>query len=198
MEKEKERGKQEAKMALLVASAASNAKARAKEDLTRVQEALAAAEEGRHKAEENQAKVQEALAAVEESRRKAEAETTRLEVEWTSLLLELGAINDEVSSLHSQAGRDKEAMEEEYHKALEVIFAYRYGCYVFKHNIYGDHPEVLDGMPDSADPLYPEVFMNPKCPFVQADAKNTSIEVHLSKAAKEPMEVAVAEDQSRL
>ena len=165
MEKEKDEAKQEAKVALLAASAASDAKARAKEDLTRVQEALAAAEEGRRKAEENQAKVQQALAAVEESRRKVEAETTRLEVEWTSLLLELGAINDVVSSLHSQAGRDKEAMEEEYHKALEVIFSYRYGCYVFKHNIYGDHPEVPDGMPDSADPLYPELFVNLKCPL---------------------------------
>ena len=52
-----------------------------------------------------------------------EAETTLLEVERTSLLLELGATKNEVSSLHSQAGRDKEAMEEEYHKALEMIFA---------------------------------------------------------------------------
>ena len=52
-----------------------------------------------------------------------EAETALLEVEITSLLLELGATKDEVSSLHSQAGRDKEAMEEEYHKALEMIFA---------------------------------------------------------------------------
>ena len=43
-----------------------------------------------------------------------EAETALLEVERTSLLLELGETKDEVSSLHSQAGRDKEAMEEEY------------------------------------------------------------------------------------
>ena len=49
---------------------------------------------------------------------------------------------DEVSSLQSEAGKDKEAMEEEYQKALEVIFSYGYGCCVFKHNIYGDHPEV--------------------------------------------------------
>ena len=52
-----------------------------------------------------------------------EVETALLEVKRTSLLLELGATKDEVSSLHSQAGRDKEAMEEEYHKALEMIFA---------------------------------------------------------------------------
>ena len=80
-------------MARLVTSGVSDTRARAEEDLTRVQEALVAAEEG---------KCKEA------------AETARLEVERTSLLLELGATKDEVSSLHSQASRDKEAMEEEY------------------------------------------------------------------------------------
>ena len=42
---------------------------------------------------------------------------------------------------------------EEYHKALEVIFAYGYGNCVFKHNICGDGPEVPKGMPDSINPL---------------------------------------------
>ena len=37
---------------------------------------------------------------------------------------------DEVSSLHSQASKDKEVVEEDYQKALEVIFAYGYGCFV--------------------------------------------------------------------
>ena len=74
---------------------------------------------------------------------------------------------DEVSSLDSQAGRDKEAIKQEYQKDLEVIFAYRYRCYVFKHNIYGDHPEVLNGMTDSTDPLPPKFFENPWCPPVQ-------------------------------
>ena len=58
-----------------------------------------------------------------------------------SLLLELGAAKDEMSSLHSQVGKDKEAMEEYYQKALELIFAYGYGCCVFKHNICGDQPQ---------------------------------------------------------
>ena len=71
---------------------------------------------------------------------------------------------DEVSSLQSQVGKDKEVMEEDYHKALELIFSYGYGCCVFKHNICGDQPEVLDGMPDSFDPLPPKFFMNPRCP----------------------------------
>ena len=92
-------------MARLAASASGDAKARAEEDLARVQEALEVMEEGRHK---------------------AEAEISRLEVELTSLLLELGVTKDEVSSLNSQEGRDKEAMEEEYQRALEVIFAYGY------------------------------------------------------------------------
>ena len=43
-----------------------------------------------------------------------EVETFPLKVEWTSLILELVAAKDEVSSLHSQAGKDKEAMEEDY------------------------------------------------------------------------------------
>ena len=84
------------------------------------------------------AKVQEALAVVEEARRRAEVETTRLEVEQTSLQLELVVAKDEVCSLHSQAGKDKEVMYKDYHKALEVIFAYNYRCCEFKHNIYGD------------------------------------------------------------
>ena len=50
----------------------------------------------------------------EEARRNVEAGTSLFEVEQTSLRLELGAAKDEVSSLHSQAGKDKEAMEEDY------------------------------------------------------------------------------------
>ena len=41
-----------------------------------------------------------------------------------------------------------------------MIFAYNYGCCVFKHNICGDHPVVLDGMSDSFFPLPPELFVN--------------------------------------
>ena len=70
-------------------------KALVEDKLARAQDALVVAEEGRHKAE-------------------AEAEATHLEVERTSLLLEIEAAKDELSSLHSQAGKDKEAIEEEY------------------------------------------------------------------------------------
>ena len=58
-------------------------------------------------------------------------------------------------------------MEEDYQKALEVIFAYGYECCVFKHNIYGDHLEGPDGMPDSSVPLPPEFFGTPSAPRSQ-------------------------------
>ena len=60
------------------------------------------------------ARVQDALAIVEEARTKAETEAARLEVERTLLLLEIGTAKDDVSSLHSQAGKEKEAIEEDY------------------------------------------------------------------------------------
>ena len=102
---------------------------------------------------------------MEEARCKAEAETSRLEIERTSLLLELRATKDKVSSLHSRAGKDKEAMEDDYQKALEMIFNYGYRCCVFKHNICGDDLEVSDGMLDSSDLLPPDFFANLSVPL---------------------------------
>ena len=92
------------------------------------------------------ARVQDALAIAEKARRKAKAEAARLEVEQTSLLLEI-----------------KTTIEE----ALELMFAYDYGCCVFKHNTYGDQPKILDRMPDSSDLLPPKFFMYPRCPPVR-------------------------------
>ena len=60
------------------------------------------------------ARVQDALAAVEEAKHKAKSEASRLDVERTSLLLEIGVAKEEVSSLQSQAGKDKEAIEKDY------------------------------------------------------------------------------------
>ena len=98
--------------------------------------------------------------------RKAKAETSHLEVERTSLLLELEAAKDDASSFHSQAGKDKEAIEEDCQKILKQIFAYGYGCCVFKHNICRDQPEVQKGMPDFfGRPL--EYFANPRCPLAR-------------------------------
>ena len=85
-----------------------------------------------------------------------EAEVVRLMVELMLLLLNLEASRDEVSALHSQAGKDKEAMVEDYQKSLEQIFTYGYKCCAFKHGIYGDQPRILDGLPDSTEPPPPE------------------------------------------
>ena len=115
--------------------------------------------------------------AAEEARRKVEAEAAHLEVERTSLLLDIEAAKDEVSSFQSQAGKNKEAIEEDYHKSLELIFAYGYGCCAFKHNICGDHPKVSDGMPDSSDPLPSEFFMDSRCTSVLVAAKATTAKV---------------------
>ena len=130
---------------------------------------LAAVVAGDAKAlEENKmARVQDALAAAEEARRKVETKAAFREVERTSLFLEIGT---------TKVGKDKEAMEEDYHKALELIFAYGYGCFVFKHNIYGDQPEVPDGMPDSSDPLPLEFFVNLRCSQAPIATKATTVE----------------------
>ena len=88
---------------------------------------------------------------------------------------------DEVSSLHPQVSKDKEAMEEDYQKALELIFAYDYGCCMLKYNIYGDHPEVPDGMANSSNPLPLEFFVNPRCPPARAPIEATTIEAEQSK-----------------
>ena len=146
--------------------------------------------------EDKLASIQDALAVAEEARRKVEAEATRLEVEQISLLLEIGAAKVEVSSLHSRAGKEKEAMEEDYQKALELIIAYGYGCCVFKHNIYGDHLEVLDGMPDSFNSLPLELFVNPRCLLAPVAIKAITTEVDQSEVAKEPKMSASTEDQS--
>ena len=152
-ERERDEAKEEAQLARLAAITMGDTMALAKDKL---------------------AKVQDALAVAEEARRKAEAKATHLEVERTSLLLEIGASKDEVSSLHSQAGKDKEAMEEDYQKALNFIFAYGYRCIMLKHNICGDQPEVLDGMPTSSDLLPLKFFMNPRCPLARAPTEATT------------------------
>ena len=83
-----------------------------------------------------------------------------------------------MSSFQSQVGKDKAAMEEDYQKALELIFAYSYGCCMFKHNIYGEQPKILNDMPNSSDPLSLEFFVNPMCPSTP-----TATEVDQSEAA---------------
>ena len=76
--------------------------------------ATVATDDTKVRAEDNLARVQEALVIAEVARRKAKAKVSCLEVERTSLLLEVRVTKDEVSSLLSQAGKDKAAMEEDY------------------------------------------------------------------------------------
>ena len=123
---------------------------------------------------------------MEEAKHRAEAETVRLEVERTSLLLELGVVKDKVSFLQSQVGKDKEAMEEDYQKALEVIFAYGYECCMFKHNIYESQPEVLDGMPDSSNPLPLNFFTNPRFSPAPTVTEAATVKVDLIEPTKDP------------
>ena len=172
-EKEKDEAKKEAKVARLMAVAIGDARARAENDLTRVLNALAV---------------------MEEDGCRLKDEVARLVVKRTSLLQELEAFKDEVSSLHSQKSKDKDAMEENYQKALELIFAYGYGCCAFKHSICGDQLEIPDNMPDSANPLPLEFFVNPRCPPAPTVIKVKAIKVDMGKAMKDPEEDVVEEE----
>ena len=67
-----------------------------------------------------------------------------------------------------------------------VIFTYDNGCCAFKHNIYGDQPEVSDGMPDSTNPLPMEFFVNLRCPLVLVVTEATTSRADLIETAKEP------------
>ena len=173
MEKEREEAKQEVKVARLAVTTVGDAKARVKDDLARVLDALAT---------------------TEEDGRKSEAEIACLAIERTSLLLDLEASKDEVSSLHSQASKDKEAMEEDYQKALELIFPYGYGCCAFKHNIYKDQPKIPDGMPNSIDPLPLVFFVNPRCPLALIVVEVKAAKIDLGEATKDPEEGVIVEE----
>ena len=131
-------------------------------------------------------RVKDALVVAKEAKSKAKAEVAPLEGEWTSLLMEVRVTKDEVSSLQSQAGKDKAALEEDYQTAMELIFAYGYECCMFKHNICGDQPEVPDGMPDSSNPYPLKCFANPRCPSVLAATDATTSGLDQSEATKEP------------
>ena len=176
---------------------AENERGEAKEEAQISQLAVVAAGDAKAWAEDNLGRVRDALAVAKEAKRKAEVQIDCLEVEQMSLLLELWVEKDEVSSLQSQAGKDKEAMEEDYQKALEVIFAYGYECSMFKHNICESQLEVPEGMPDSSNPLPLEFFMNPKCPPVPVVTKVAAAKVDLIELAKDPKENVSIGDQSR-
>ena len=66
-------------------------------------------------------------------------------------------------------------MGEDYQRALELSFAYGYGCYVFKHDIRGDQPEIPDCKPDSPGFLSPECFTGLGCLPVSASFEDATI-----------------------
>ena len=141
--------------------------------------------------DEDLARAQDSHLAVEEAKRKAEAETARLTVDCTSLLLDIGAVKGEVSGLQSQAGKDKEALEGEYQRGLEVIFDYGYGCCAFEHNICGSQPVVPNCKPNTSNLLPLEFFINPRCPTTPTTFEAATVEVDLRETTKEPTNIFV-------
>ena len=87
-------------------------------------------------------------------------------------------------------------MEENYYKALHVIFSYDYGCCDFKHNICRDQPKVPNVMPDSFDPLPHEFFVSPRWPLILMATDDITAEAHLSQVVKKPEENDSIKDQS--
>ena len=57
---------------------------------------------------------------------------------------------------------------------------------MFKHDICGYQPKVLDGMPESSNSLPPEFFASPKCLPIPASFEDVAVEVHRREVAEEP------------
>ena len=104
-------------------------------ELTRVQRALAVAEGAHLKTECEREATQKALSLAGEACTKAEKENSRLTDERLSLILKLGTIKDDFTTLRKKAVTDREAMEAEFDVSGDTLFNYGYGCCVFTHNI---------------------------------------------------------------
>ena len=107
---------------------------------------------------------QQALATFVEAWQKAEEEASRLTNERVSLLVELGASKDELSTFRAKVSKEKKAYKVEFDAGFEVIFNYGYGCCAFAHNICGSKPRIPAGISDTSNPLPIEFFVNPQCP----------------------------------
>ena len=172
-------------MALLNTEAVGSAWVQLEFELARVQQALVALKDARRKVEYELDKVHQALAASREAWQKAEEEANRLANERVSLLLELGASKDELSTFRAEASKEKKALEEEFDAGFDVIFNYGYGCCAFAHNICGSKPGIPDGMLETSNPLPPKFFINHRCPpgAVPIEAAVT-LEVGISEGVK--------------
>ena len=117
----------EVAMAQLDTEAAGSARAQVEYELARVQHALVASEDAKRKLESELDGVKQALAASGEAWRKVEEEANRLTDERVSLLLELGASKDKLSTFREKASKEKKALEAKFDVGFDVIFNYGYG-----------------------------------------------------------------------
>ena len=153
----------EVAMARLEADAAGSAPTQMESKLTWVQHALTTSKGVRLKAESELDSIQQALATTREACRKAEEEICRLTDERLSLIIELGAGEEELAAFQEKETTERKVMEEEVDTSSDVIFNYVYGCCTFVHDICRSKPMIPIGMPDRSEPLPQEVFINPRC-----------------------------------
>ena len=121
---------------------------------------------------------------MEKNGRRLEAEVARLEVERTSLLLELKASKDEVSSFHSQAGKPWSRFSL---MATDVACSNTTSVTTSK----GFRMACLT-LPTH---FLQSFFVNLRCPPAPTTIVAKAAEVHLGEEAKDPVEVVVAEEQ---
>ena len=161
---ERDVARHEMVMARLEIDVVGSSRAHMESKLSRVQCALVASKDARRKTESELDVAQQALAASREACQTAEEEANRLTDERVSLLVELRARKDELSTFPAEVAKEKKALEAEYDVGFEAIFNYGYGYYAFAHNICGSKPNIPYGMSGTSEPLTPEFFFNPQCP----------------------------------
>ena len=139
-EAERDAARHEAAMAQLETDAAGSARAQMEFELARVQRALTASEGIWLKAESELDYVQQALATAGETYWTTEEENFLLTAKRLSLIMELGASKEELSTFQAKMTKERKAMEAKFDVSSDVIFDYGYGCCAFAHNICGSKP----------------------------------------------------------
>ena len=120
-------------------------------------------------------------------------EISHLTDKRVSLLIDLGANKDELSTFRAEVSKERKASEEAFDASFDVIFNYSYGCCAFAHNICGSKPGIPDGMPDTSKPLPPEVFINPICPSGVVPVEGAVALEEVTSEAVEPSSTVGAE-----
>ena len=121
---ERDVARHEVAMARLEINAAGNARVQMESELICVQRALATLEDAQRKMESELDVAQQALATCGEACRTTEEEASLLNDERVSLLVELGAIKDELSACRAKTDKGKKALEAKYDAGFETIFNY--------------------------------------------------------------------------